>query len=264
MARMLNEYSKFHGYSPVVVTGKPIVRSRWTTGCNEAATGSGVLILVCVPSYGFWKPWMNLDRDISPICMNILPLASSSSMSTLLQTLPANFRLLYAAGALKIHKSQSTLFMHNDRSFMFDVYLFIQMERLGYHGSLGGIDALLVVLYIFLLLRDNICSSCEKRKSCVLYISLTPAKDMYTADSEDIRTWSIGSPSFSVKCTREYIDKSYLPDGGSETRWNHFLPKKINIFIWRALRDRLPTRWNLSRKGIDLDSLSCPICDSKH
>ena len=38
-------------------------------------------------------------------------------------------------------------------------------------------------------------------------------------------------------------------------------PKKINIFIWRALRDRLPTRWNLSRKGIELDSLNCPICD---
>ncbi|GKC97494.1 RNA-directed DNA polymerase, eukaryota [Tanacetum coccineum] len=47
-----------------------------------------------------------------------------------------------------------------------------------------------------------------------------------------------------------------------ETRWNRYLPKKINIFIWRVLRDRLPTRWNLSRKGIDLDSLNCPICDT--
>ncbi|XP_076958495.1 uncharacterized protein LOC143634236 isoform X2 [Bidens hawaiensis] len=57
--------------------------------------------------------WMNLDGDISPICMNILPLASSSSRSTSLQTLPANFRLLSV------------------------------MERLGNQGSLGGIDALL-------------------------------------------------------------------------------------------------------------------------
>ncbi|GKE74955.1 fanconi anemia group D2 protein, partial [Tanacetum coccineum] len=89
------------------------------------------------------EPWMNLDGDIPPICMNILPLASSSSMSTSLQTLPANFRLLYAAGALKIRKSQSTLFLHDDRNFMFDVYLFIPMETLGNHGSLGGIDALL-------------------------------------------------------------------------------------------------------------------------
>ncbi|KAI3775779.1 hypothetical protein L1987_45532 [Smallanthus sonchifolius] len=59
------------------------------------------------------EPWMNLDGDISPICMNILPLASSSSRSALLQTLPANFRLLSV------------------------------MERLGNQGSLGGIDALL-------------------------------------------------------------------------------------------------------------------------
>nr|GEV56720.1 RNA-directed DNA polymerase, eukaryota [Tanacetum cinerariifolium] len=73
-------------------------------------------------------------------------------------------------------------------------------------------------------------------------------------------SWS--RPILRVKCAREHIDNCYLPDGGSETIWNHFLQKKINIFIWRALRDRLPTRWNLSRKGIDLDTLSCPIYDS--
>nr|GEU34439.1 reverse transcriptase domain, reverse transcriptase zinc-binding domain protein [Tanacetum cinerariifolium] len=37
--------------------------------------------------------------------------------------------------------------------------------------------------------------------------------------------------------------------------------KKINIFIWRSLRDHLPSRWNLSRKGIDVISINCPICD---
>lgn len=46
-------------------------------------------------------------------------------------------------GALKIHKSQLTLFLYDDLNFVFDVYLFIQMERLGNQGSLGGIDALL-------------------------------------------------------------------------------------------------------------------------
>ncbi|GAV74416.1 hypothetical protein CFOL_v3_17896 [Cephalotus follicularis] len=57
--------------------------------------------------------WMNLDGDISPICLNILPLASSSLQSSCLQTLPANFLLLSA------------------------------IERLTNQGSLGGIDALL-------------------------------------------------------------------------------------------------------------------------
>nr|GFA16724.1 RNA-directed DNA polymerase, eukaryota [Tanacetum cinerariifolium] len=80
-------------------------------------------------------------------------------------------------------------------------------------------------------------------------------------DTEDTWTWSLGSPSFTVKSTRDHIDNCTLLDGGLETRWDRYLPKKINIFIWRALRDRLPTMWNLSRKGIDLDSLTCPICD---
>ncbi|VVB01104.1 unnamed protein product [Arabis nemorensis] len=57
--------------------------------------------------------WMNLDGSISPICLNILALASSSSESCCLQILPSNFLLL------------STV------------------ERLTNDGSLAGIDALL-------------------------------------------------------------------------------------------------------------------------
>nr|GFC99553.1 RNA-directed DNA polymerase, eukaryota [Tanacetum cinerariifolium] len=48
------------------------------------------------------------------------------------------------------------------------------------------------------------------------------------------------------------------PADGPETRWNKLLPKKINIFTWRTLHDRLPSRWNLSRKGIEVTSLNCP------
>ncbi|GMG98870.1 hypothetical protein Nepgr_000710 [Nepenthes gracilis] len=58
--------------------------------------------------------WMNLDGDISPICLNILPLVSSSLQSaSVLQFLPANLLLMSI------------------------------MERSSNQGSLGGIDALL-------------------------------------------------------------------------------------------------------------------------
>ncbi|CAH8305407.1 unnamed protein product [Eruca vesicaria subsp. sativa] len=57
--------------------------------------------------------WMNLDGSISPICLNILALASSSSESCCLQILPSNFLLLSS------------------------------VERLTNGGSLAGIDALL-------------------------------------------------------------------------------------------------------------------------
>nr|GEY83994.1 reverse transcriptase domain, reverse transcriptase zinc-binding domain protein [Tanacetum cinerariifolium] len=61
-------------------------------------------------------------------------------------------------------------------------------------------------------------------------------------DSEDNYVWSLGGHSFTVRSARCQIDWGYLPDQGPGTRWIKIIPKKINIFVWRALRDRLPTR----------------------
>ncbi|XP_071688642.1 uncharacterized protein [Rutidosis leptorrhynchoides] len=48
---------------------------------------------------------------------------------------------------------------------------------------------------------------------------------------------------------------------GQETVRNKLLPKKIEIFAWRALKKRIPTRVELDKKCIDLDSVRCPVCD---
>jgi len=58
---------------------------------------------------------MNLDGDVSPICVNIMPLASTLPQKSqpCLQILPSQFSLLS------------------------------MIERLGNEGSLGGINALL-------------------------------------------------------------------------------------------------------------------------
>ncbi|PWA60765.1 hypothetical protein CTI12_AA382310 [Artemisia annua] len=46
-----------------------------------------------------------------------------------------------------------------------------------------------------------------------------------------------------------------------EIRWNKNLSIKINIHSWRFSIDRLPTKFNLDARGIDLDTVRCPICD---
>ncbi|GKC51189.1 reverse transcriptase domain, reverse transcriptase zinc-binding domain protein, partial [Tanacetum coccineum] len=81
-------------------------------------------------------------------------------------------------------------------------------------------------------------------------------------DSEDTWTWSLGGNFFTVRSARCQIDGEFLLDQGHSTRWNQIIPKKVNIFVWRASRDRLPSRWNLSRRGIEVNSLNCPICDA--
>ncbi|KAJ9561194.1 hypothetical protein OSB04_006354 [Centaurea solstitialis] len=44
--------------------------------------------------------------------------------------------------------------------------------------------------------------------------------------------------------------------------WNNLLPIKLNLFLWRFLHDALPTRLNLSKRGISIPSLVCFFCDS--
>ncbi|XP_071687062.1 uncharacterized protein [Rutidosis leptorrhynchoides] len=46
------------------------------------------------------------------------------------------------------------------------------------------------------------------------------------------------------------------------TARNNFLPQKVNIFIWRKKLKRLPFRDELDKRGVDLDTLLCPICSS--
>ncbi|GJT52416.1 RNA-directed DNA polymerase, eukaryota, reverse transcriptase zinc-binding domain protein [Tanacetum coccineum] len=74
-------------------------------------------------------------------------------------------------------------------------------------------------------------------------------------------TWTLhGLGEFSVKTAREEIDKHVLVSSSSPTRWCKILPIKINIFVWRMLLDRLPTRINLTNRGLDIPSVLCPNC----
>ena len=68
---------------------------------------------------------------------------------------------------------------------------------------------------------------------------------------------------FTVKTLSKIVDNKYLHEEGSsqETVWNKIVPKKVNIFIWRALKRRLPVRSELDKRGIDLDTILCPCCN---
>lgn len=51
-----------------------------------------------------------------------------------------------------------------------------------------------------------------------------------------------------------------LISGGPETRWNNWIPIKINILIWRIRLLSIPTRDLLSHRGIMVDRITYPIC----
>ncbi|GJY60515.1 RNA-directed DNA polymerase, eukaryota [Tanacetum coccineum] len=83
-------------------------------------------------------------------------------------------------------------------------------------------------------------------------ISLSNVRDRWRCDLT-------GDGEFRVKEVRNFIDDLFLPSFDA-TRWVKCVPIKINIFVWRARRDCLPTRVNLIRRGVSIEYSSCPIC----
>ncbi|GJW65499.1 RNA-directed DNA polymerase, eukaryota [Tanacetum coccineum] len=67
---------------------------------------------------------------------------------------------------------------------------------------------------------------------------------------------------FSVSSTRNLIDTSLLPALNNPTHWEKCIPRKVNIFKWRCMLDRLPHRSNLSSHGIDIPCIGCPLCNA--
>ncbi|GKB10768.1 reverse transcriptase domain, reverse transcriptase zinc-binding domain protein [Tanacetum coccineum] len=66
---------------------------------------------------------------------------------------------------------------------------------------------------------------------------------------------------FSVKAMSVHMTSMSHTMVFEPTRWDRAVPSKININTWRVSNRRLPTRINLDRRGVDLDSVRCPMCD---
>ncbi|GJT37332.1 RNA-directed DNA polymerase, eukaryota, reverse transcriptase zinc-binding domain protein [Tanacetum coccineum] len=91
----------------------------------------------------------------------------------------------------------------------------------------------------------------------------TKVADISLVNMRDRWTWALeGSGDFSVASVRKLIDDKRLPDVSSKTRWMKAIPIKVNIHAWKVRLDCLPTRIIISRRGIDIDSILCPICDN--
>nr|GEY38202.1 RNA-directed DNA polymerase, eukaryota [Tanacetum cinerariifolium] len=79
-------------------------------------------------------------------------------------------------------------------------------------------------------------------------INLVPMADRWV--------WKLeGTGVFSVASARRLFDELRLPNLGMETRWIKCVPIKVNVLAWKIWRDALPTRFNISRRGLKLRSV---------
>ncbi|GJS31327.1 RNA-directed DNA polymerase, eukaryota [Tanacetum coccineum] len=85
-------------------------------------------------------------------------------------------------------------------------------------------------------------------------VNLKPIKDSWV--------WELDkSGTFSVASVRKCIDDTMIQSYELKTRWNNLVPIKVNIHAWRVSNNSLPTRFNISRRGMLIDSIICPNCD---
>ncbi|XP_071686816.1 uncharacterized protein [Rutidosis leptorrhynchoides] len=97
--------------------------------------------------------------------------------------------------------------------------------------------------------------------------SLKALLNAYVKQDKTMDSWVCnlaGNGLFTTKKLATIIDDKLICTGSSsneEFMKNHLLPIKVSIFIWRVLRRRIPVRTELDKRGIDLDSVRCPLCD---
>ncbi|GKD11633.1 RNA-directed DNA polymerase, eukaryota, reverse transcriptase zinc-binding domain protein, partial [Tanacetum coccineum] len=91
--------------------------------------------------------------------------------------------------------------------------------------------------------------------------TLSAIENVTLSDKSDSWQWLVnGCNGFSVASARSLVDSFFLDGDTIATRWNRFIPIKVNVFLWRLNLNKFPTRVNLDRKGIDIGSILCPTC----
>ncbi|KAL4573213.1 hypothetical protein LXL04_020012 [Taraxacum kok-saghyz] len=68
---------------------------------------------------------------------------------------------------------------------------------------------------------------------------------------------------FSTRWFRQLIMERGASHIHTNNRWHKWAPKKINIFLWRLIRGRLPVRGILQQLGTTMPSSLCPVCDKE-
>ncbi|GJV90558.1 RNA-directed DNA polymerase, eukaryota [Tanacetum coccineum] len=91
-------------------------------------------------------------------------------------------------------------------------------------------------------------------------IKLLVTVDFVIAESYGSRLFLMGFLRFRVMWLANMV--FWFPEVSTQTRWIKAVPIKVNIHAWKGRMDCLPTRLNISRRGIDIPSILCPVCGS--
>ncbi|KAJ0534015.1 putative reverse transcriptase zinc-binding domain-containing protein [Helianthus annuus] len=88
-------------------------------------------------------------------------------------------------------------------------------------------------------------------------------RSTFLSDHKDRWTWlGSGVEGFSVKAVKHLLDLNKDFSSRFVWEWCSWIPKKCNLFAWRAEQDRIPTREALIRRNIFVEDSACPLCNT--
>ncbi|MFS7977434.1 putative reverse transcriptase zinc-binding domain-containing protein [Helianthus anomalus] len=89
--------------------------------------------------------------------------------------------------------------------------------------------------------------------------------DEKTSDKEDVWKWGPrNNEIISVALLRDEITKSSLePNDVPWKHWNKWVPPKVNLFIWRAIKGRIAVKVELVKRGVQLENQICSRCNKE-
>jgi len=77
----------------------------------------------------------------------------------------------------------------------------------------------------------------------------------------DVWRWSLDPiHAYSVREAYHFLTTYGEPENGNlvDNIWHKYIPSKVSLFLWRLLRDRLPTKDNLvQRRVLHQDDVAC-------
>ncbi|GJS06437.1 putative RNA-directed DNA polymerase, eukaryota, reverse transcriptase zinc-binding domain protein [Tanacetum coccineum] len=192
-----------------------------------------------------------------------------SLIKTVLGNLPTYFMSIYLMPVSirsKLESMRSKFFRGADQND--SKMAWIKWEKCLPNKKKGGLVSMVImeaslmtrIVGLNILLGAQFCIRLNGLRTKNQFEALGEAiRNVSLTDQSDSWTWSIGV-GYSVASTRVLVDEKLLGSSLEATRWIRYIPIKVNVFLWRLNLNKLPSRVNLDRKGIEVSSLLCPTC----
>nr|GEZ14294.1 RNA-directed DNA polymerase, eukaryota [Tanacetum cinerariifolium] len=164
-------------------------------------------------------------------------------------------KVLHELGSLRGHFFNGHEAVNNHRYglrlFRRSMVMMVTFDWVMVNGLNSGLilglveEFLKIYILVFLPWRTRNKSLLKVLHEVIKTVKLVPMEDRWVWNLEN-------SGLFTVSSLRKKIDAKRLARVAEATRWIKFVPIKVNVLAWKVMIDALPTRLNISLRGISI------------